>query len=357
MVNKDTIYMRLVELLLKRFDLSTAEAAVKTANVMEKWQEPHRYFHTLEHLDYILSSIENLKDINQWDEFWVDSLTIAAYYHDIVYDPRSKFNEEQSAAFFMEHLGYIKGDEVERIVRTVYSIIIESDISKKPLTGISQAFRKLDTYSIYDASLVELIVYEDKIFKEYQFYSYDKYKEGRIKLLQELLRVAPNTTNHIYELIQYVQSRQPRIAVYPGSFNPFHVGHLAILKKAEQIFDKVIIAVAYNPGKENTTEDFINALQSTEATKYHEIVLVKGLLTDYISQVEQNGCNVTVVKGLRNGTDIDYEINQLRFMRDMKADYKVVYIACDIEHEHISSSAIRQLRSIDSIAVQKYIPK
>lgn len=355
MVNRDKIYQRLVDLLYLRCNFHIDISRNKAEEVIKMWEEPHRYFHTLKHLNYILASIENLKDIKEWDEYWVDALSLAAYYHDIIYDPRSKYNEEQSAAFFMEHTKNLGSKDP--FILTVNSIILESDLSKTPSFELSVQFRKFDTFSIYEASFEELIAYEESIFKEYQFYSYKEYKTGRIKLLQELLKVAPNSTNHIYELVQYLQSRQPRIAVYPGSFNPFHVGHLAILKKAEQIFDKVIIAVGHNPAKPDNSQKALHELSKMQSTMYHEIVLIDGLLTDYVSHVEQSGCNVTVIKGLRNGADLDYEVNQLRFMKDMKPDFKVVYLPCDIEYEHVSSTAIRQLLTIDSKTAQKYLPK
>jgi pantetheine-phosphate adenylyltransferase len=352
MVEEDKIIMKLVRLLYTRCGFTPDMAVSEAKLVIDKWHEPHRYFHTLKHLNYILTSIENVKE---WDEYSVDALSLAAYYHDVVYDPSSKYNEEHSAVFFMEHTNSLYSKDP--FIITVNNIILETDLSKTPSFELSVQFRKLDTSSIYEASFEELIAYEESIFKEYQCYSYKYYKVGRIKLLQELLRIAPNTTNHIYDVIQYIQSRQPKIAIYPGSFNPFHVGHLAILKKAEQIFDKVIIAVGHNPAKPDNSQRALQGLKGMESTRYHEIVLVDGLLTDYVSQVEQSGCNVTVVKGLRNGADLDYEVNQLRFMKDMKPDFKVVYMPCDIEYEHVSSSAIRQLLIIDPKTAQKYIPK
>jgi phosphopantetheine adenylyltransferase len=62
------------------------------------------------------------------------------------------------------------------------------------------------------------------------------------------------------------------------------------------------------------------------------------------------------VKGLRNGDDLDYEVNQLRFMEEMYPELKVVFIQCDKEYEHISSSALRNLERIQIGLSKKYIP-
>lgn len=52
------------------------------------------------------------------------------------------------------------------------------------------------------------------------------------------------------------------------------------------------------------------------------------------------------MKGLRNGDDLDYEVNQLRFMEEMYPELKAVFIQCNKEYEHISSSSLRNLERI-----------
>jgi len=54
-----------------------------------------------------------------------------------------------------------------------------------------------------------------------------------------------------------------------------------------------------------------------------------------------------LIRGLRNGYDLDYELNQYEFLKQMKSDLKVVFIPCDKEFGHISSSAIRALYKVD----------
>jgi pantetheine-phosphate adenylyltransferase len=124
------------------------------------------------------------------------------------------------------------------------------------------------------------------------------------------------------------------VGLYAGSFNPFHKGHLNVLEKAEAIFGRVIIARGQNPEKEKPKWDF------PECVKDREIMVYGGLLTDFIDSLD---FDVTLIRGLRNANDLAYEMNQYRFLRDMKPDIKVVSILCDPEFEHISSSAIRML--------------
>lgn len=149
------------------------------------------------------------------------------------------------------------------------------------------------------------------------------------------------------------------IAIYPGSFNPFHVGHMNILQKAQRMFDEVIVAVGQNPNKPQT---------ETYIAKDGEVVVVKdrprnevlseylginvesypGYLSEYVKSKAGEGIRVILVRGLRNGDDLDYEINQLRVIEDMmgKGVLNVVYISCDVEYEHISSTVCRQMELI-----------
>ena len=151
-----------------------------------------------------------------------------------------------------------------------------------------------------------------------------------------------------------------KIAIYPGSFNPFTTGHLNILEKAEAIFGKenVIIAVGINPDKLNpNTEQFSAVKTIKDNLRSKTVEGFKGFLTDYIWEKEKLGFDVTVIKGLRNGDDLDYEVNQLRFMEEMKPDIKVVFITCDKQFEHVSSSAYRALEKVRPGSGHRYLAK
>ena len=145
--------------------------------------------------------------------------------------------------------------------------------------------------------------FEEGIFKEYQFVDYKAYKEKRIEVLTKLGTKQEN--------IDYVANRKPKIGLYAGSFNPFHKGHLNILQKAEQIFDKVIIAKGWNPDKDYPGNHI------PEVLRYRQVEVYQGLLTDFIDSL---GYEVTLIRGLRDSKDLDYELNQYRFLKDLKKD-------------------------------------
>lgn len=141
-----------------------------------------------------------------------------------------------------------------------------------------------------------------------------------------------------------------KIAVYPGSFNPFTVGHLYILTQTIKLFGNVIVLKGFNPDKaieEAMTEldnfDYLKAKLKENAIKVDSFT---GYLTDYASRLEDEGYDVTIVKGLRDAKDFDYEQSQLRVMEDMMPNLKIVYIPGSRKYEHVSSSLCRQLEKI-----------
>jgi cytidyltransferase-like protein len=125
------------------------------------------------------------------------------------------------------------------------------------------------------------------------------------------------------------------IAIYPGSFNPYHRGHEDIRKKAEAIFGKVIICRGQNPTKIGSNYP-MPKLGS-------QIMNYSGLLTEFIKKRFDE--EVVVIRGLRNPSDLQYELTQFRYLEDQMPNIKVVSLFCSRELEHISSSAIRQLDS------------
>jgi len=165
------------------------------------------------------------------------------------------------------------------------------------------------------------------------------------------------------------------IGVYPGSFNPFTIGHYNILLKAQCMFDEVIVAVGLNPLKKDTG----TYTKNKEGDVYQDITAHRtsilseqlnmtvqtysGYLTEYLRSIENEHivrnepCRVILIRGLRNGDDLDYEINQIRVMEDLikPRALHVAFINCDREYEHISSTVCRAMEVIEKNSSQRYI--
>lgn len=276
-------------------------------DVLSNYKEEHRFYHNWNHIDYMINLAQDLNILT-------DKLFLAIIFHDIIYDPKANDNEEKSAELF-------------------YSLMQDFEIKQaildtkhhKPSNELSKQLCHLDLHNLYN----DFDTFYDNsynIFKEYQFVDFKIYKEKRKNFL-EMYNVSPM-------FIKAVNKFKPNIGVYAGSFNKFHKGHYNILTKAEQIFDKVIIARGINPEKTNEFSEL------PEILKYHQIEYYNGLLTDFIDSL---GYEVTLIRGLRNATDLQFELTQFQYMQEFKPDIKIVSIFCDKEFEHISSSSLRSL--------------
>lgn len=181
------------------------------------------------------------------------------------------------------------------------------------------------------AALSEVMAQEWMQFKLNQALRLQDYIQQR----SAFLKAQPNSALSL----EFIEGFAPKIAVFPGSFNPFHKGHYNVLQKAEKIFDKVIIAFGSNPDK-----DGMHKWPIPVAIKNRQIEYYSGLLTDFIETMEDEP---VVIRGLRNSTDFQYEQNQYRYIQELMPNIRIVNIFCDKEFEHISSSGIRTLEKYD----------
>lgn len=293
------------------------------SEVLLKYQEPHRFYHTLSHLFDVITYLK------KFESTFDNELFLAAVYHDAVYNPKADDNEEQSANLFVKDA--LKSGLSKQQIKEIETLILDTK-HHKPSLDKSKYLIDADL-DILNQPLSKLIEYEHQIFKEFQFVDYSVYKPKRIEALKDL-----NKNNQLDYLIDYVEQRQPLIGVFCGSFNPFHKGHYNVLQKAEKIFDKVIISFGKNPDKDVRNWEVPDSIKNRQLSEYN------GLLTDYI---ESLGYDVVVIRGLRNSTDFQYEQNQYRYIQELMPTIKIINIFCDKEFEHISSSGIRTLEKFN----------
>jgi pantetheine-phosphate adenylyltransferase len=148
-----------------------------------------------------------------------------------------------------------------------------------------------------------------------------------------------------------------KLAVYPGSFDPFTLGHLDVAKRAAKLFDEVQIVVVHNPSKTPAFElgdraaILIDALQDEGLSNVTVRQLPSGLLTEYCSSV---GANV-IVKGLRNGSDVSSELPQAFVNRDL-GKIETVFLPSDPALSFISSTLVRQVAELGG-DISSYVPK
>ena len=141
------------------------------------------------------------------------------------------------------------------------------------------------------------------------------------------------------------QSREKRIAVFPGSFDPITNGHLDIVQRALQIFDKVIVAVAFNAHKDSalfTPDERVEMIR--EATRDRRVIAdsFSGLLVDY---VRQSGARV-ILRGLRAVADFEYEFQMAMMNRHLRPEIETLFVMAGEAHFYTSSRLVKEVASL-----------
>ena len=135
------------------------------------------------------------------------------------------------------------------------------------------------------------------------------------------------------------------IAVYPGSFDPITNGHIDLIERATRIFDKLIVAVAENPGKSPlfTIEERIEMVKKT--TEQFENVIVdriSGLTVDY---VRQHGASI-IIRGLRAISDFEYELQMALMNRKLNSQIETIFLMPNLQYSYVKSSHIKEIAKL-----------
>ncbi len=134
-------------------------------------------------------------------------------------------------------------------------------------------------------------------------------------------------------------------AVYAGSFDPFTNGHLDITRRAGRVFDRVIVAVANNPAKNNffsvSEREEIIAECLKDENQAFEVTSFDGLLVDFCKQKKAG----VIIRGLRAVSDYEYESQMAITNRQLDEDVETVFLMTSKDCSFISSSMVREISS------------
>lgn len=144
------------------------------------------------------------------------------------------------------------------------------------------------------------------------------------------------------------------IAIYPGSFDPITNGHIDILKSGAEIFDKVIIAVAYNAEKQgflpvNTRTELIK--KCTRDIPNIEVDCFEGLTIEYAKKRNAS----VLLRGLRTSFDFEYELQLSQTNHALFDEIKTVFLITKPEYNFISSSCVREIL-LNKGDISKFVP-
>jgi len=133
-----------------------------------------------------------------------------------------------------------------------------------------------------------------------------------------------------------------KIAIYPGSFDPAHNGHLDVIERASQLWDQVVVAVAHNGAKSgffSPAERVELMREATAGIAGVEVTSFEGLLVDYVKERNAD----VVVRGLRAVSDFEYEFQMALMNRSLLESMETVFLMPRQESIYLSSRIVKEV--------------
>lgn len=133
-----------------------------------------------------------------------------------------------------------------------------------------------------------------------------------------------------------------RIAVYPGSFDPIHNGHLDIIERCRPLFDEVVVAVLQNEGKKPlfSVEERLELIrQMVDGRPDVRVESFSGLLVDFMDRVGARA----VVRGLRAVSDFEYEFQMALMNRRLNSRVETVFMMPKEDYSYLSSRLVKEV--------------
>jgi len=133
-----------------------------------------------------------------------------------------------------------------------------------------------------------------------------------------------------------------KLALFPGSFDPFTTGHESIIRRAFPLFDKIVIAIGHNINKEgffplDNRIDWIRKVFVNEPKV--EVVHYEGLTIEYCKKIKAQ----YILRGLRTAADFEYEWSIAQMNKAMYPELETVFLLTLPEYIHVNSTIVRDI--------------
>ena len=145
-----------------------------------------------------------------------------------------------------------------------------------------------------------------------------------------------------------------KVAIYPGSFDPITYGHIDIVERGLEIFNKVILAIAENEEKRPlfSVEERLQMVKTVFKDTPHVIVdSFKGLLVDYVAKTNA----VVILRGLRATSDFEYEFHMASMNRSLNTHLDTLFMMTSKDYFFVSSRTIKEVARLGG-AVEGLVP-
>lgn len=143
--------------------------------------------------------------------------------------------------------------------------------------------------------------------------------------------------------------------LYPGSFDPITKGHMNIIEQASHLFDEVVVAIMFNPGKKAsmfTIEERLEMIQALyQKINNIKVISATGAAVDVAMLYECKG----IIRGLRSLSDYDYEVQLHQINKDISnGEINTICLFADPEYQFVSSSMVKEVFGLDK-SISKYV--
>ena len=148
---------------------------------------------------------------------------------------------------------------------------------------------------------------------------------------------------------------QTRTALFPGTFDPFTNGHLDLTRRAARLFDRVVVAVAHNPGKGTlfpAEERAAMILDATRGVRGVEVVDFSDLVVDCARRVRAQ----VMIRGLRAVSDFEFEFQMALMNRRLSPKLEVVFLMPSQEYTYLNSTLVKEVARLGG-SVKGLVPE
>lgn len=135
------------------------------------------------------------------------------------------------------------------------------------------------------------------------------------------------------------------VAVYPGTFDPITHGHSDIVRRAALLFDRVVVAIAANPGKQpffDLAERVAMAQAVLASVPNAQVCSFDGLLVGFVRQQQAQ----VILRGLRAVSDFEYEFQLAGMNRHLAPELETLFLTPAEQYAYVSSSMVREIASL-----------
>jgi pantetheine-phosphate adenylyltransferase len=146
-----------------------------------------------------------------------------------------------------------------------------------------------------------------------------------------------------------------RIAVYPGTFDPIHRGHLDIISRGSLIFDQLVVGVGINPDKQPFFDQQERVELVSSVIKPYPNVLVRPFTSLAVTFVREVGARV-MLRGLRTTSDMENEFTMSLMNQSLDPEIETVFFMAKEVYSHLSSTLLRQIATFGGTNLEKFLP-